>query len=215
MEDDWWLQHIFGQSLATKTDPDNAKLAADVPPRDALGLMTRLFWNCGSLLAPLSDRQVAEGLVFLGSAGESAWMYYVYDPSIDRSVRFDCIRSIDAVYRDCFARRCPNSPANRSSSDLNTLDNVCFMWWDRFPSGGLPTTSDEEREAVYLQLVEVMAKTLRIENAACQESALHGLGHFGGPDVKRAKVAIDDWLVSHPHSALRAYAEAARERNVQ
>ena len=63
MDDGWWLQHIFGQSLAAKANPDAARLAAEVPPRDALALMTRLFSNCGSLLAPFTDQQVAEGLV--------------------------------------------------------------------------------------------------------------------------------------------------------
>jgi hypothetical protein len=214
MDDAWWLQHIFRQSLRAKTNPDAAALAAEMPPRDALDLMTRLFLNCGSLLEPFTDQQVAEGLVFLSAAGQSEWMNYIYDPSIGRESRFGCIRSIEAVYRDCFAIRCQNDHATRSS-DLNTLDTVCFMWWDRFPSGGLSTTSDEEREAVHIELVDVIAKTLQIENAACQESALHGLGHFGGPNVKCARVAIDDWLAAHPHSALRAYAKAALERNVQ
>jgi hypothetical protein len=214
MDDTNWLQHVFGKSPAASPSPRDENLTARLSGRDALRLMTRLFCDCGSQFAPFTDQQVAKGLVFLGAAGESDWMCYVYDPSIDRQTRFDCIRSVEALYRDCFARRCQNDLVNRSS-DTNALDNVCFMWWDRFPSGGLPTTSDEEREIVYLELVEVMAKTLQIENAACQESALHGLGHFGGRDVNRARAAVDDWLARHLDSPLRTYAEAAREGNVQ
>ena len=37
MDDAWWVQHIFGQSLAATTNPDVAKLAAEVSPPDALG----------------------------------------------------------------------------------------------------------------------------------------------------------------------------------
>src|SRR5688500_4666586 len=142
MDDGWWLQHVFGQSLAAKGNPDAARLAAEVPPRDALVLMTRLFSNCGSLLAPFTDQQVAEGLVFLAAAGESDWMYHVYDPSVDRLARLECIRSIEALYRDCFARRCRNAPTHWSP-DTASLNSVCYMWWDRFPSGGLTTTTDD------------------------------------------------------------------------
>jgi hypothetical protein len=207
MDDVWWLQHIFGESLAATTNPVDAKLAVEVSARDALSLMTRLFSNCGSLLAPFTDQQVADGLVFLASAGESDWMYYIYDPLIDRQVRFDCIRSIEGVYRDCFAPRCRKSTLHLSS-DTNPLNSVCFMWWDRFPSGG---TSDANKE-----LIEVMARALQIEHPACQESALHGLGHWQGTSEDRVHAIIDEWLAKHPQlpSTLRAYAEAARDGNV-
>jgi hypothetical protein len=208
MDDAWWVQHIFGESLAAQNNPEAAKRAADVSPREALALMSRLFSNCGPLLAPYTDHQVGEGLVFLGAAGESDWMYYIYDPSIDRQARFECIRSIESVYRDCFAPRCRKSTTHLSS-DTNSLNCVCYMWWDRFPSGGT-TDSDEE-------LIEVMARALQIEHAACQESALHGLGHWEVASDDRVHAIIDEWLAKHPQlpSALRAYAEAARNGNVQ
>jgi len=212
MDDAWWLQHIFGQSLAAQTNLDSARLAAEVSPRDSLMLMTRVFSNCGSLLTPFTDQQVAEGLAFLAAAGESDWMYRIYDPSIDRWARVECIRSIEGVYRDCFARRCRNA-ATHLSSDITSINSVCYMWWDRFPSGG----ADDGRSDVDGELIEVMGRALEIEHVTCQESALHGLGHWEVTSEDRVHAIVDEWLVRHPQlpSALRAYAEAARNGNVQ
>ncbi len=88
------------------------------------------------------------------------------------------------------------------------------MFWDRFLSGG---AADAEQAAVDGELIEVMGKALQIEHAACQESALHGLGHWEVESEDRVHTIIDDWLVRHPHlpAPLRAYAEAARDGNVQ
>src|SRR5690242_17678467 len=196
MDDTWWLSHIFGQSLEDKTNPEAAGLAAEVPPADALGLVTRIFSNCGNFLTPFTDNQVAEGLVFIGAAGQSDWMDYLYDPAIERRVRYDCIRSIETLYRDCFARRCEDIDLDGSND--NPLNSVCFMWWDRFPSGGSSPGSDAERPAVDEELIGVMARALQIEHAACQESALHGLGHWTSSSDDRVKRIIDQWLASHP-----------------
>jgi hypothetical protein len=95
----------------------------------------------------------------------------------------------------------------------NALSDVCFMWWDVFP-GGLSSLREEEFDAVDEAFIGVMIECLGIEHLACQESALHGLGHFGGPWVKRAQAAIDAWLAGHGGSPLRGYALAAREGNV-
>ena len=212
MEDARWLEHIFGSSLGDKQNPDAAKTAADLAPADALRLVTQIFLNCGTWLAPFTDQQVADGLVFIGGAGESDWMYYVYDPATDRQARYDCIRSIETLYRDCFARRCPD----RELSDDNSLGSVCFMWWDRFPSGGISAQSDVERPAVDEELIGVMARALQIEHAACQQSALHGLGHWYGANEARVEAIIDQWLANHQHlsAKLTQYAREARSGNV-
>jgi hypothetical protein len=210
MDDTWWLQHIFGLSLAEKTNPEAAKVADEVPPGDALGLMTRIFTSCGDLLASFTDKQVAEGLSFLGWAGESDWMYYVYDPAIDRQVRYDCVRSIEFLYRHCFARRCRNTTAH-TSSDTDSLNSFCYMWWDRFPGGSL-AADDAEQALVDAELIAVMTKALQIEHVACQESALHGLGHWHNERTERV---IDEWLASHQDlpADLLKYARAARTGN--
>jgi hypothetical protein len=215
MDDNWWLQHIFGLSLADKTNPDAAQVAADVPPVDALGLITRIFTNCGTLLAPFTDRQVAEGLVFLGAAGESEWMCYLYDSANDRRIRFESIRSIAALYRDCFARRCSNKTAHLDSKS-DRLNAVCFMWWDCFPGGGFATITASERHAVESELIAVMASALQIEHSACQESALHGLGHWGAGSDERVRAIIVGWLASRADLSpeLVTYARAARRGNV-
>jgi hypothetical protein len=212
INDTWWLDHIFGRSLADKTSPEAAEIANDLPPAEALRLTTFIFHNCRNLLAPFTDPQVAEGLEYIGASGQSDWMDYIYDPAIDRQIRYDCIRSIESLYRDCFARRCRDQVL---SGDL-PLESVCFMWWDRFPSGGVGASSDAERPAVDHELITVMAKSLQIEHAACRESALHGLGHWASGNEARVEAIIDEWLAKHQHlpGKLVDYAKAARSGNV-
>jgi hypothetical protein len=53
---------------------------------------------------------------------------------------------------------------------------------------------------------------LQIEHAACQRSALHGLGHWSGGNDQRVPAVIDQWLAIHPNAPkkLVEYAKAAR-----
>ncbi|HVT90884.1 MAG TPA: hypothetical protein VHD56_18665 [Tepidisphaeraceae bacterium] len=211
MDDSWWLEHIFAKSLADKTNPADAKLVASLRPHEVIGLITRLFSNCGKLLLPYSDEQIGEGLVFIAAGGESDWMRYIYDPTIDRQSRFECIDSIEIVYRDCFARRCINEVFVNS----RPLSTVCYMWWDRFPNGGANST-ESESATIDVKLVELMGRALQIEHLACQHSLLHGLGHWHTSDKDLTSNIISDWLEKHPHvpPSLRKYAEGARSGNV-
>src|SRR5205085_11577981 len=70
-------------------------------------------------------------------------------------------------------------------------DWMYYMWWDRFPSGGMTTATDAERPAVDDELIGVMARALRIEHAACQESLLHGFGHRASGNEDRVGAIID------------------------
>src|SRR4051812_21322730 len=89
----WWIDHIFGTPAAAKNTPAAAALASSLPPEEAVRLMTRIFMNCGSDLARFDDLQVAEGLTFIGAAGESDWMGLVYDRRVPWVDRLACIRS--------------------------------------------------------------------------------------------------------------------------
>jgi hypothetical protein len=210
MTDAEWLQFIFGRQVADHHNPEAERLANEVSPHDALRLVTQIFSEPDTLLTRFSDEQIAHGLTFLCAAGESDWMYHLYELMVDRQLRFDCIRSIETLYRRCFARRCRES-ASHLCSDGPPLNNVCYMWWDRFPGGGGPSTTNSELAAIEYELIAVMARTLQIQHVACQESALHGLGHYGGA---RADSVIDSWMAAHPQSPLYAYAKAARDGNV-
>jgi hypothetical protein len=62
-----------------------------------------------------------------------------------------------------------------------------------------------------------MRETLRLPNPACQESALHGLGHWAHAYPAFAAATIDAYLAANPtlRPELARYAEAARSGCIQ
>jgi hypothetical protein len=120
------------------------------------------------------------------------------------------------------------------------------MWWDLFPTWGqeggemaqrgssdrqprrkmrrLRTRADvgsrrleADVETVADAILQVLARTLRVESEACREGALHGLGHWHLAHAERVEAIVDEWLAERPaiSAELRAYAGYARGGCVQ
>jgi hypothetical protein len=210
-----WLDCVFGQPVETEPrswSPD----VGDVSPAETVALLTRLFTGCGTDLARFDSSQVAQGLWYVVSPGNSDCMYHLYDRHVGWTARVACMRSIVTLYRDCFAIRCLDS-ATRNSNAGTAINAISYMWWDVFPSGGADDTTTDELAAVDEVLIGVMADALEVPHDACRESALHGLGHWHTADEARVRAIIDDWLARHHDlgPSLHSYARAAREGAVQ
>lgn len=215
MKYDSWIQFVFGTSLAVKNTPAHADAASSIPKSDVVQFITRAFTNCGTDLAQFSDVQAAGGLEFIAWGGESDWMYYIYEESLEWPVRAACIRSIACIYRDCFARRCEES-SGQDTPEANAIDVTCYMWWDRFP-GGAAGARDDEEERVATVVIDVMSEAILVSHSACWRSVLHGLGHWATSDPVRVRRIIDEWLASTSGISLPLmdYARRARDGNVQ
>jgi hypothetical protein len=82
------------------------------------------------------------------------------------------------------------------------------MWWDAFPCLVLP--GDPTATIIDEAILSAMEMTLALDSIACQESALHGLGHAQRRSPARAPDIIDAYL-GRPHPPrIDAYAGAAR-----
>lgn len=84
------------------------------------------------------------------------------------------------------------------------------MWWDLLPYHGRadnPAYAEPDRE-----FLSAMGQILSLRSMACQESALHGLGHWHSAYPAYVEAAIDRFLEEHPRlrPELRQYAENAR-----
>jgi hypothetical protein len=88
------------------------------------------------------------------------------------------------------------------------------MWWDVFPTQGRP--ADLAYSEVDAELLAVMKQVLALDSLACQESALHGLGHWQEHYAAVAAKTIDEFLARRGsmRPELRAYAEDARQGHV-
>jgi len=56
------------------------------------------------------------------------------------------------------------------------LNYVCYMWWDEFPS--IASAGDSDLPMLHDAALRTMERILLLSSLACQESALHGLGHW-------------------------------------
>ena len=130
-------------------------------------------------------------------------------------VRQECIRSIGDLFERLFAERCSQHLSHMDEPGTNPLNSVCYMWWDSFPTWGDPdNASCLERDT---EILQVMQRVFSLDCMACQESALHGLGHWQMHYPEQTQRMIDDYLQRHKRlcAELRDYAMAARRGYVQ
>ena len=84
------------------------------------------------------------------------------------------------------------------------------MWWDVFPS--LALADDPNLPIFHDAALSTMKRILHLDSLACQESALHGLGHWQPEYEERVAAMIDDFCAASPEAdpRLLAYAKSAR-----
>jgi hypothetical protein len=84
------------------------------------------------------------------------------------------------------------------------------MWWDEFPCIALP--GDPNLRRLSATALTIMERILGLGSLACQESALHGLGHRQHQQASEVARIIDAFVLSQTEldSRLLAYANAAR-----
>ncbi|KAB2857356.1 MAG: hypothetical protein F9K46_13050 [Anaerolineae bacterium] len=200
---DEWVQYIFDNpggddSWRFHLDPP---LVSDSVQLDYL---TRLFENASSVLTPYSDAQVNNGLWFIGGSALGI-VEVLFDEGLAWGRREQCIRAMYGLYADIFAKRCSPHLSHLDEPGANPLNSICYMWWDLLPILWY--------EAPFYPVgFEVMRDTLQLDSIACQEGALHGLGHLAFYREDEVAAVIDQFLEQHPNirPELRTYALAAR-----
>jgi hypothetical protein len=69
------------------------------------------------------------------------------------------------------------------------------MWWDIIPFLGHP--GNPVWEEFDQDILKVMESTLQLDSIACQESALHGLGHWQHQYPERVGEIINKFSMTH------------------
>ena len=206
-----FVEFQFGQAVRMHGDPWYFEPDCDwwePEPRTGIAYLTRLFSEGAEVLRWFSDAQIGQGLdglVNTSAVGDQPWMR---DPSVPASERASAWAAVGLFFADVLAPRC--SPAlGHLSEEGRPLNGLTYMWWDGFP--GFTNPDDADRELVDLAELACLASTLKLDSAACQEAALHGLGHWVCRE-SRCEAIIDDYLQcgSAARPELTAYARAAR-----
>jgi hypothetical protein len=205
-----WVKGLFGDHVVN-ADYDDERYY-DVPPPLALEYATRLFESSGSLLRPLADANIKQGLNRIISDGDNQFDA-LFDGSASGAAHVRFVNSIEHVYRDVFVVRCAEvlGHLDEPGSPLNA---VCYMWWDIFPTWGKPQR--QELRVLDAAVLDLLERLLLIEHDACIESALHGLGHWYLHYGVRVESIVGTFLMRGTplRPELREYALAASQGGV-
>lgn len=198
-----WVRYVFdhplpvGQELEWYWDSERDWWDEGGEPAVTVEFLTRLFENAAQVLQPYTDAQLNQGLWFLASNACSNHMFALLDASVPWTARQRCIASIHTLYEGCFARRCSSAFSHLPEPVENPLNMVCYMWWDILPVSGKP--EEPARRDVDQAILQVTESTLQLNSIACQESALHGLGHWQMYYPRRVGEIIDAFSMTHPN----------------
>jgi hypothetical protein len=177
-------------------------------------LSREVFENISDMANKFTERQVCMGLSYLISSSASSCPYGYFDDSVSEKSRVQAIASMRVVFRDLFSRQCKQTVRYRDfpNGGAFTYAETCYMWWDIFPRHGVPTNPGIK--PIDDAIVSTIGDILFIDNFACKESALHGLGHWALARSEDVELLIAQSLPSIPR-ALATYAAAARVGDVE
>ncbi|HVP00601.1 MAG TPA: hypothetical protein VMT15_21170 [Bryobacteraceae bacterium] len=191
-----WLDRLFGETEANGVDR-LVELDEFCPPdRSTFARLAQVFESPAVWLAPYSEAFVSQAfwdlIQVFGELGRTP---------ADWDLHLRVFRSFEVLFREYFAVRC--TPELAHLSEGGALNEVCYMWWDFDCWDFIP-------DDIFLSMLRSI---LAINHAACQESALHGLGHNSSPE---AEAIIDDFLLREPNLRpdLREYALRARKGKI-
>jgi hypothetical protein len=176
-------------------------------------LATRVFETIGTIAQSFGEEQVCTGLRYVinPSCGPIAYLYA--DVSIDASVRLRAISAMKIVFSDLFAAHLSGAqPFRSTSTNHRPYASLCYMWWDLIPRHGVPRKG--ELDDLDRTIMATLASILEIDNAACQESALHGLGHWHSAKPDEVFQIVSGYE-RRSQNGLREYAGDAMRGNVQ
>ena len=173
MEYRQWIDEVF--NWEPNIPEQSVGIQGQMSPDETLLLISQTFEHAGKDLATFSDIQIANGIDFMINEVNEP-LYAVYDARVPLALRRRTIASFVPLYRDLFAVRCDNCQVDNASNPLNTL---CYMLWDAgaLTLDGLKQRNDPEANVLCESFMDVLETILFLPHTACQESALHGLGH--------------------------------------
>ena len=208
-----WIKHAFSHEVRLHGNAWFFDLDApwwDPTPAVAVDYLTRLYADPLPALQWFGDAQIAQGLTYLmntSASGDSGWLYCRDVPAIERQ---RCIETIAILFEQILAPRAAPVLSHIDEPGANALNIPCYMWFDVMPSVAL--ADDPDRDMLHRALLGTMERILGLENIACQEAALHGLGHWASAYPDEVTATVDRYLSSGGNKLpeLTAYARAAR-----
>jgi hypothetical protein len=213
-----WIDYVFDHAVpfyeqAWYWEPDADWWSPQ--PSQAIEYLTRLFEDPAPLADQFADSQIGQGLYYLIDNGAGTHCRFLIDGSVPIEDRVRCIEAMQTLFARLFQPRCAPVLSHLDEPGGNKLNQVCYMWWDIIPLAA--SSKPRKPDPIHEASLGVMHATLQLPNPACQESAIHGLGHWARAYPEFTAATIDAYLAANRtlRPGLVRYAQAARTGCVQ
>lgn len=171
-----FIHHIFNHEVRSPEwyfDMDAERFKAS--DSELISYFTKMFNESGTVLLEFSDKQVNQGLWYVFGVG-SDYSFRMRDGKASNEEKLDLIQSISGLYSGVFSERCSPVLSHMDQAGAKPVNSICYMLWDITALTYL--NKNPEKDKFYRKLLSVMENSLYMENLACVESGLHGLGHL-------------------------------------
>lgn len=208
-----WLDHVFNHPVGEDDRHRSSEICFEDDESTVALLLQETFTRSGKDLSSFSDAQVNEGIYYLAHPAEGDFVAVLTSAHVPLDLRVQGIRAIETLYRDCFAKRCTRTLSHLDQKGAS-LNQICYMFWDLNSLSYITNVPDQG--AVGGAILGVLDSILTLDHLACQEAALHGLGHLFNDEPERVMSIVDGFLQTEIlNDRLRDYALGAREGLVQ
>ena len=143
---------------------------------EVVEFVRQMLENYETDLSAYSDWQIGLGVDYIFNNSCSDLSFILRDGPVVIDKRVAAIRAFKTFFEKCLNKRCI-SVLGHLSEPGNMLNHFCYMVWDATPLTYCEQTL--EKNEIYSAVAEVMEYSLSLDNIACVESGLHGLGHLG------------------------------------
>lgn len=219
---EWWFGYLC------QPDPDNPghlrqrRLEIALPSYApfasatiAATMLAELFRRANELPALYSRAAVAAGLWHIAQPLTLEYSRALWDDKTSEDAAVSATRAMFDLFQKLFAPQCEPAMCSGGSETGDQLNSICYMWFDLIGlDHGAESKITGDRMTTAL---ETLDRVLSLSNIACQESALHGLGHIAYYKPALAKPIVEKFLrrAKSAPPKLRRYAELAAVGHVQ
>ena len=176
------------------------------------GYATRFNHVIADIVATHGEDRVNKSIWYIyGSA--SGYMWDAMDKSLgDKRGQF--MESVNCLYANGFAQFCSHHYGHlgRGPENARPMNSACYMLWDM---DGIECPAINGDTGLLAASIDVLTNALRLDNLACNESALHGLGHLASSHRALTSKPINEFLRrKNLPPEIRDYAKTAQTGRV-
>jgi hypothetical protein len=172
-----------------------------------------LLLNAKTDLMPYADDQIGMGLnyIFNSACSNLADDFKAVDVPFERKSK--AIHALFDLFQGVLNARCQPILSAFSQAPLSKIQYICYMFWD---TCSWSIWTNENSDDYYKTIATVMKRCLDLDNPACVESGLHGLGHLALNHPQIAVPIIDNFLqnTKNTNENLINYAKMARTGSI-